>query len=86
MLSRRSAKPVIRLLCRRFLRRRLGEVMTKYSFTPDEWAELERNGLDPNPTKRGDASFDEAVSEVYHRMVRRGEEASGEGEALRASS
>ncbi len=53
------------------LRTRLAEVFTKYSFASEEWEELARNGLDPNPTKGGDATFDAAIGEVYHRFLGR---------------
>ena len=53
------------------VRERLIEAFSKYSFTPEEWQELERNGLDPNPNKRDEASFDEAVAEIYHRFSQR---------------
>jgi RNA polymerase sigma factor (sigma-70 family) len=53
------------------LRNRLHEVFAKYSFTEEEWEEVRRNGLDPNPTKKADALFDEAVSDVYHRVCER---------------
>jgi len=53
------------------LRRRLGEVVAKYSFTQEEVDELARNGLELNPTKASEALFDEALAETYHRIVRR---------------
>ena len=55
------------------IRSRLTETFSKYSFTPEEWEELSRNGLDPNPTKREEAVFDEALADVYHRFVLAGE-------------
>jgi RNA polymerase sigma factor (sigma-70 family) len=50
------------------VRKRLVEVMTKYSFTDDEAREAERNGLQTNPNKADDALFDEAVAEIVHRQ------------------
>ncbi len=50
------------------VRTRLTEVFSKYSFTPEEWEELSRNGLDPNPNKSAEAAFDEALADVYHRF------------------
>jgi RNA polymerase sigma factor (sigma-70 family) len=45
------------------LRNRVAEVVTTYSFTPDEEQEAEKAGL------RGeDAMFDDAVAEIYHRQ------------------
>ncbi len=51
------------------LRRRLQDVIATYSFTEDERAEAERNGLQLNPTKADDVLFDEAVGEIYQRQV-----------------
>jgi RNA polymerase sigma factor (sigma-70 family) len=62
-ISRRLAK------VRAELRRVLRDVVMTYSFTDDELAEPERNGLDLNPTKADDALFDEAVAEIFHRQV-----------------
>ena len=56
---------------RQRLRLRLFEIFSKYSFTDEEMAELERNGLDLNPTKEDEARFDEAVAEIYHRLCQR---------------
>ena len=64
-ISRRLAR------ARSVMRRHLGEVFSKYSFTDEEWAELERKGLDPNPKKGEDAAFDDAVAEIYHRISER---------------
>ncbi|MEW6071185.1 MAG: RNA polymerase sigma factor [Planctomycetota bacterium] len=61
------------------VRQRLQEVFAKYSFTPGEWEELSRNGLDLNPKKRDEASFDEAVAEIYHRLSQRMEGGSETG-------
>jgi RNA polymerase sigma factor (sigma-70 family) len=51
------------------LRQRLAEVMLKYSFTEEEAAEANRNGVDPNPTKAADELFDDAMAEIYHRQM-----------------
>jgi len=56
---------------RKLLRTRLFEVFSKYSFTNEEMAELERNGLNLNPTKEDETRFDEAVAEIYHRLCQR---------------
>lgn len=53
---------------RQSLREHLREVFGRFSFTEEEWAELERNGLGTNPKKQGDAAFDEAVADVFHRV------------------
>lgn len=53
---------------RQSLRAHLREVFGRFSFTEEEWSELERNGLGENPKKKGDAAFDDAVSEVFHRV------------------
>jgi RNA polymerase sigma factor (sigma-70 family) len=50
---------------RDLLRRRLGEVVTMYSFTPDEQSELENAGLGGD-----DTMFDEALAEIYHQQSR----------------
>ncbi|MEO0512700.1 MAG: sigma-70 family RNA polymerase sigma factor [Planctomycetota bacterium] len=47
------------------LRERLGETIRKYSFTDDELAEMERNGLSPDPKRESDAMFDDAVAEIF---------------------
>jgi hypothetical protein len=44
-------------------------VFSKYSFTEEEWSELTRNGLELHPNKAQEASFDEAVAEIYHRFA-----------------
>jgi len=74
-VSRRMAK------IRETLRTRLSEVISTYSFTSEELAEAERNGLVLNPTKADDALFDEAIAEIYHRQVelRRQDEAGAFG-------
>jgi RNA polymerase sigma factor (sigma-70 family) len=56
---------------RKILRERLFDVFSKYSFTPEEMEELERNGLNLNPTKEDETHFDEAVAEIYHRLCQR---------------
>lgn len=61
------------------IRTRLEEVFSKFSFTTDEWEELSRNGLELNPNKRSEASFDEAVAEIYHRMSQTDPASSGGG-------
>ncbi len=60
------------------LRARLAEVFAKYSFTPDELEELQRNGIELNPKKEEDARFDDAIAEIYHRISLR---AASEGAA-----
>jgi len=62
-VSRRLAKVRIKL------RARLNEVIATYSFTAEELAEAERNGLVLNPTKADDALFDEAVTDIHHRQL-----------------
>jgi RNA polymerase sigma factor (sigma-70 family) len=62
-VSRRLAR------VRSTLRARLSEVVATYSFTPDELAEAERNGLAADPNKTSDALFDEAIGELYHRAM-----------------
>jgi len=61
---------------RKLLRERMFEVFSKYSFTEEEMAELERNGIELNPTKKDETSFDEAIADVYHRLAQRTEEPS----------
>jgi RNA polymerase sigma factor (sigma-70 family) len=70
-VSRRLAK------VREALRQRLNEVISTYSFTPDEIAEPERNGLVLNPTKADDALFDDAIADIYAMQteLRRADEA-----------
>lgn len=50
---------------RQLLRQRIVEVVTTYSFTPEEEAEAEQAGLGA-----GDDMFDEALSEIYHEQAR----------------
>ncbi|MFT5052378.1 MAG: RNA polymerase sigma factor (sigma-70 family) [Chlamydiales bacterium] len=52
---------------RKQLRAHLHEVFSKYSFTDQEFHELERNGVELNPNKAEDGTFDEAIAEIYHR-------------------
>jgi len=64
---------------RRRLRARLFEVFSKYSFTQEEMDELQRNGLDLNPTKEEETRFDEAIADIYHRTcLRRARETAAE--------
>ena len=62
-VSRRLAKVGDRL------RVRIAQVITTYSFTKDELAEAERNGLLMNPKTSGeradDTLFDECLAEIY---------------------
>ncbi|MEQ8850374.1 MAG: sigma-70 family RNA polymerase sigma factor [Phycisphaerales bacterium] len=63
------------------LRSRLREVIATYSFTEEEIAEAERNGLSLTPNldsgdgaagdtdRAGDALFDDAIAEIYHRQL-----------------
>lgn len=54
------------------LRDLIFEVFAKYSFTDEEWQEMERNGLGRVPNKDSDDnSFDEAIAEIYSRIVDR---------------
>ncbi|MEO1129184.1 MAG: sigma-70 family RNA polymerase sigma factor [Planctomycetota bacterium] len=70
-VSRRLSK------VREMVRTRLGEIIATYSFTEEELAEPERNGLTLSPNKSEDALFDEAIAELYHReMEARRKEAS----------
>lgn len=48
---------------RELLRRRLVEIITLYSFTPEEAGELTKAGLGSD-----DAMFDEALCEIYHQQ------------------
>lgn len=70
-VSRRLAR------VRELLRRRLAQTIQTYSFTPDELAEAERNGISLNPSNADDALFDESIAEIYHRQLelRQGERA-----------
>ncbi len=67
------------------LRSRLREVIATYSFTSEEIAEAERNGLALTPNleaggsdasgetdRAGDALFDDAIAEIYHRQLELG--------------
>jgi hypothetical protein len=64
-VSRRAAA------VRERLRARLLETFAKYSFSSEEQAELDRNGLAANPNKGEDTAFDAAVAEVVHRIQHR---------------
>jgi len=65
-VSRRLARARTRL------REALFEVFARYSFAEEDWAEMERNGLGRIPTKgTDDASFDDAVAEIYARTTAR---------------
>ena len=64
---------------RKALRAHLYEVFSKYSFTDEEFAELQRNGLELNPNKQEEAAFDAAIADVYHRISQR--EADGSAQA-----
>ncbi|MEM9801039.1 MAG: sigma-70 family RNA polymerase sigma factor [Planctomycetota bacterium] len=56
----------------------LFDVFARFSFTEEEWEELERNGIGRLPNKTEDAAFDEAVAEIYARIAaRRAEGAAG---------
>lgn len=54
------------------VRSRLSEIVATFSFTPEEIAEPERNGLVLNPNNADDAMFDEALAEVYLTETRAG--------------
>lgn len=56
---------------RSLVRDRIREIVTRYSFSDLEIAEMERNGLDPLPNKRDEAAFDEALADIYHRISQR---------------
>lgn len=62
-VSRRLAK------VRDMLRERIGDIVSTYSFTAEEYEEAQRNGLDLNPTKGEDTLFDDALAEIYHRQI-----------------
>jgi len=66
-VSRRLAK------VRNLLRSRIAEVVATYSFTREELAEAERNGLIGNPNaeydRAADTDFDECLAEIYHRQM-----------------
>jgi RNA polymerase sigma factor (sigma-70 family) len=47
------------------VRDRLSEVMETYSFTPEEFAEMKAAGLKPDQGPQADATFDDAVGEIY---------------------
>ncbi|MFG0244315.1 MAG: RNA polymerase sigma factor [Phycisphaerales bacterium JB054] len=62
-VSRRLAK------VREMLRSRVAHTVATFSFTEEELAEGERNGLVQSPNKADDALFDEAVGEIFHRQM-----------------
>ena len=62
-VSRRLAK------VRTLLRSRVAESVATFSFTPEELAEGERNGLVQSPNKADDALFDEAVGDIFRRQM-----------------
>lgn len=65
-VSRRLAR------ARTLLRGLVFETFAKYSFTDEEWKEMERNGLGRLPNNSSDdAAFDEAVAEIYARITAR---------------
>lgn len=68
-----SAPTISRRLTRSrgLLRSHLEAIVTRYSFTADEIAEMERNGLTLSPNKKDEAAFDEAIADVYHRISQR---------------
>lgn len=73
-VSRRLAR------VRDLLRTRVAETVATFSFTEEELAEAERNGLAQSPNKADDALFDEAVGEIYHRQIElRREQEAGKG-------
>ena len=49
----------------------MAEVFATFSFTEEEIAELERNGIERSPNKTEDASFDESIAEIYARIMAR---------------
>ena len=71
-VSRRLARSRARL------KELLHGVFARFSFTADEWAEMERNGLSEIPTKGPeDTTFDDAVLEIYARITARRRSAQG---------
>lgn len=42
--------------------------MATFSFTPEEIEEARRNGLELNPSKADDSSFDEALADILLRQ------------------
>ncbi len=49
----------------------LFDVFARYSFTDEEWTEMERNGLGRVPNKTEDVAFDESIAEIYARIAMR---------------
>ncbi len=61
---------------RQCLAEHLQQVVARFSFTREERDELARNGLALNPKKRDEASFEDAVADIYHRIsLRQAQEA-----------
>ncbi|MEL6428374.1 MAG: sigma-70 family RNA polymerase sigma factor [Planctomycetota bacterium] len=57
-------------------------IFARFSFTEEEWAEMERNGLGRIPSKGADdAAFDEAVAEIFARITARQRATAGGGPA-----
>ena len=63
------------------LREHLRRIVTRFSFTRDEMEELARNGLELSPKKQNEASFEEAVADIYHRICQRRAEEAASGTA-----
>jgi len=57
----------------------MAEVFATFSFTEEELAELERNGIQRTPNKTEDASFDESIAEIYARILARRAAQDGRG-------
>lgn len=64
-VSRRLAR------ARTLLQGLLFDVFARFSFSDEEWQEMERNGLGRIPNKTEDATFDESVAEIYGRIAAR---------------
>lgn len=70
-ISRRLAR------ARGRLKELLFDVFARFSFTDEEWQEMERNGLGRIPTKGpDDVAFDESIAEIYARIAARRSEVS----------
>lgn len=50
------------------LREQVAAVLATFSFTPEEIEEARRNGLELNPSKADDSSFDEALADILLRQ------------------
>lgn len=48
---------------------RLQEMVATYSFTAEELAEAERQGLTIERSRQNDAAFDEIIAEIYHKQT-----------------